>query len=88
MVEAMVKFVRDLFTGPSNLYYDLGRVGLAFSLLSAVAYQGWALFQGQAFDALVFGTGCAAILGAGGFGIAQKDKARPKGLVEGEEIQR
>lgn len=82
----MKRLFRDLLTGPNNRHYDLGRVGLALSLLSALGYQGWALFQGQPFDAMVFGGGCAAILGAGGFGIAQKDKARPQSLVSGEEI--
>lgn len=85
-MEALRKLWRDLFTGPNNRHYDLGRFGLGISLLGAVAFQGWALFQGQPFDAMVFGTGCAAILGAGGFGIAQKDRSRPQSLVKGEEI--
>lgn len=78
--------VRDLLTGPSNRHYDLGRCGLALSLLAALAYQAYAIWQGHPFGPLEFGGGIAAILGAGGFGISMKDTARPKGMLDGEEV--
>lgn len=78
-----MKIIRDLLTGPSNKYYDLGRCGLALSLIAACAYQGYAIYCGQEFGPLEFGGGIAAILGAGGAGIALKDTARPKGMMGG-----
>jgi hypothetical protein len=66
--------LRHWFTGKDNQSFELGRALWALGTLALIAYQGLALWwQGQAFSPIEFGTGLAAILAAGGFGIAAKD---------------
>lgn len=70
------------FTGKDNESFEIGRALWALSVLATIAYQGVAIWvKGQAFNSVEFGAGVAALLAAGGFGIAVKDKAAPK--VEG-----
>ncbi len=70
------------FTGKDNESFEIGRALWALSVLATIAYQGVAIWvKGQAFNPVEFGAGVAALLAAGGFGIAVKDKAVPK--VEG-----
>ena len=53
---------------------ELGRVLWAIATLALVGYQGVAIWMNhEAFNPIEFGTGAAAILAAGGFGIAAKD---------------
>lgn len=71
------KVLRDWFTGPDNEHYEMGRFLWFASVLAAIAYPGAAMyFNKQAFDVQAFCLGLAAILAAGGFGVAQKDIAR------------
>jgi hypothetical protein len=66
------------FTGTDNQHFELGRALWALGCLAMIAYQGAALFVlKQPFNPIEFGTGLAAILAAGGFGVAAKDKANP-----------
>ena len=85
-METTVKFLRNLLTGPSGRHYELGRVGLAVCLLAVIGYQGWSIQVGGTFEPVSFAGGLAALLFGGGAGIAQKDRARPASLVDGEEI--
>lgn len=65
--------------------FELGRVLWAFSALSMVVYQGVAIgFNHQNFSPVEFGAGCAAILAAGGFGIAAKDKGVARAVATSE----
>ena len=74
----MGRILRDIFSGVDNNSIEAGRVLWFISVLSLIAYQGVALaFKNQTFGPIEFGTGLAALLAAGGFGIAQKDKALP-----------
>lgn len=58
---------------------ELGRVLWAIATLALIAYQGVAIWLNhQAFSPVEFGGGAAAILAAGGFGIAAKDKGVAK----------
>ena len=76
----MKRLFRQWFTGADNQSFELGRALWALGVLALIAYQGLALWgKGQAFSPIEFGTGLAAILAAGGFGIAAKDKANPSG---------
>jgi len=62
--------------------YELGRSLWAAATLALIIYQGVAIIAiGQAFDPIEFGTGAAAILAAGGFGIAAKDKGVAKAVT-------
>ena len=54
---------------------ELGRILWAVGTLALIGYQGVAvLYNKQPFSPMEFGGGAAAILAAGGFGIAAKDK--------------
>ena len=75
-MNAAASVLRGFFTGKDNQSFELGRGLWALSMVAFVAFQGVALaWKGQAFSPVEFSTGAAAILAAGGFGIAQKDKA-------------
>lgn len=55
--------------------FELGRVLWAIATLALIGYQGVAIWWNkQPFNPIEFGAGAAAILAAGGFGIAAKDK--------------
>lgn len=55
--------------------FELGRVLWALSTVALIAYQGVAIaLNHQSFSPVEFGAGVAAILAAGGFGVAAKDK--------------
>ena len=82
----MMKFLRDLFTGPSNTRWDLARVSLGLALLASIGFQGYSIYQDQEYDPLTFAGGIAALLVAGGLSISMKDKARPHSLLDGEQI--
>jgi hypothetical protein len=74
----MIHFIRNLLTGTDNQSWELSRVAWALGVLAMIAYQGVAIWvKGQAFSPVEFGTGFGAILAAGGFGTAQKDRANP-----------
>lgn len=63
--------------------FELGRILWAVATIALIAYQGIALWlNAQAFSPIEFGTGAAAILAAGGFGIAAKDKGVAKAVAE------
>jgi hypothetical protein len=54
---------------------ELGRLLWAFATVALVIYQGAAIWMNkQPFSPTEFGMGAAAILAAGGFGVAAKDK--------------
>lgn len=68
-------FIRDLFMGPNNAYWDLGRI-LSFAAGAAMlAAQAWNIRLGIPIDLAALGTGFGAILvGAAGL-IFVKDRA-------------
>lgn len=70
----MNKVVRGWLTGADNQNYEVGRALWALGTLAMIAYQGVAVWKGQPFSAVEFGAGIGAILAAGGFGVAAKDK--------------
>lgn len=73
--------LRDLFAGPGNAAWDLGRFMAAGSFVSLIAAQTHALIIGQTFDPLEFGGALAALLTGAGALISLKDRAAAK--VEG-----
>ena len=67
---AFSKVLKSSLTGD----FELGRVLWALATIALIIYQGVALAMNhQSFNPIEFGTGAAAILAAGGFGIAAKD---------------
>lgn len=80
----MGRLLRDIFSTVDSDAFEAGRVlwvlGVVGLIISTIGYQGYALYLGQTFDPLQFatgfGTGVAAMLAAGGWGVAKKDKAR------------
>ncbi|WP_242136999.1 hypothetical protein [Sphingomonas sp. TREG-RG-20F-R18-01] len=72
----MNRILRDILSGADNHSIEAGRVLWVIGCLSMVVFEGVAIgVKGQAFDPVTFGLGFASLLAAGGFGIAQKDKA-------------
>jgi hypothetical protein len=77
-MRGLPRILRDLFSGTDNNSIEMGRTLWALSVLAAIVLQGVAVAKGQPFNAIEFGGGVAALLAAGGFGVAQKDKALAK----------
>ena len=66
--------IRHMLFGIGNDHPELGRVLWALGTLAMIGYQGVDIWWNKnAFNAVEFGAGLAAILAAGGFGIAAKD---------------
>lgn len=74
----MRKICRDLFTGIDGTTFDILRVGCALGLVSYIGLSTYAIFTGDDFNWIGFGTGFAAILAASGAGIGLKKDTEPK----------
>lgn len=72
----MRNFFHDLLTGTSNMEYEISRVLWLMAVLSYIVFSGWHLHQNGVFEAMNFGLGFGAILAAGGYGTAVKDRAK------------
>ncbi len=73
----MSKFFRNLFSTVDGQPWELSRVLWAIGVIAFITYAGIALLVlKQAWNAIEYGTGFGAVLAAGGFATAQKDKAR------------
>jgi hypothetical protein len=64
-------FLRDLFKGPGNLYWDLGRIAVGVGLFQSFSATAWNIYLGQPIDLGpagllggmgAFFTGCAALI--------------------------
>jgi len=69
---------QNIFKGVGNHDYEMGRILWFLGGFFMIGYQGYAIFQGQAFNPIEFGTGFGALLAAGGLGIAAKDTGAAK----------
>lgn len=72
----IARVIRGWFTGPDNVDYEMGRLLWFLGVIAQIGYQGYAIYQGQTFNALEFGGGLAATLALGGYGVAVKDRAK------------
>ena len=71
-------FLLDLVTTRDGVSWDPIRVGVIVAGTSLIALAGWdVVVNKQAFNALEFGGGLAAIFAGGGFGIGAKRKDEP-----------
>lgn len=77
--------LKDLLGTVDNKSFELGRVLWAIGVVALIGYQGFAIYKGQPFNAIEFGTGFASLLLAGGFGVAAKDKARTEAVAAASE---
>lgn len=78
---------KDWFTGKTGETFELGRALWALACLAMIIYQGIAIwFKGQDFHPIDFGTGFAAILAAGGIGIAAKDRGGQVAVPAGPKV--
>jgi hypothetical protein len=76
----MRSFWKHLFTGKDNRSFDIGRVILFEAVQSYIMLTAYFIFKGGAFDFIAYGTGLAALLAAGGAGIAMKAGTEPEAL--------
>lgn len=78
-----IKFFADLWKGPGNAYWDLGRIAATISILSLIGGQLWNIHLGKEIDLGPggFGGGLAALVTACAVLIAAKDIARAKVIV-------
>lgn len=67
--------LKGWFTGADNCSFEIGRALWALCIVGLLVFEGAAVFGNLHFDATGYATAAAAILAAGGFGIAAKDKA-------------
>lgn len=68
----MNKFIKDCFTTHDGQSWDIGRVLWAVSVLTFLGCAIYALYKGQAWDAVGFGTGAGLVLAAGGAALGFK----------------
>lgn len=81
----MFVFIRDLFKGVGNAYWDLGRVMAFIALLPVPVSALWNAIHGEAIDLMALGGGIAAVLTASAALIAAKDLARTNAVQAGVE---
>ncbi len=79
-----LKWLADLFKGPGNTYWDLGRIVTAFSVITLIGATVWNMRLGVPIDIGPggLGGGLAAVITAAGVLIAAKDISHQKALVE------
>ena len=80
LVRLILEWVRTLTTGRDNQTPDVIRIGsilLGTQFLALAAYS--AVVLKQPFDAMAYGGGAAAILGATGAALGMKRKDEPDG---------
>jgi hypothetical protein len=69
------RIVWNTFSESDNKYLDLARIGYAVTLLAALAFQGWSVYEKpESFSMVDFGTGITLILFGGGAGIGIRAK--------------
>lgn len=72
-------WVRLLTTGADNRTPDVIRIGSILLGAQFLALAGWSSFvQGSPFDAMAYGTGAAALLGATGAALRLKKTDEPE----------
>lgn len=74
----MNKLLKDWFTGVDGTTYDVGRVLWFSGVVVFLGCSMYALFIGQTWDAIAYGTGLGAVLAGGGAAIGFKANAEPK----------
>ena len=71
------KLVVNTFTGKDNQTIDIGRIIWMMGALSFLGCTFYAIYKGQPWDAVAFGTGFGAVLAGGGVALKLKEKTEP-----------
>jgi hypothetical protein len=66
------------FTGKDNKTFDIARILWALGCLCFLGCTFYALYKGQTWDAVAFGTGFGALLAGGGAAIGMKKGSEPE----------
>lgn len=72
-----MRLVRDILTDYDNKTYDTGRCLAVFVVLSLTIMQGVALWRGQPFSPMEYGSGVAAVIACLGVAIFGDNSRRP-----------
>lgn len=75
------RIFREWFTGPGSKEFELARLMFALAVVGGLAFQGFALWRGQAFSMIEFGTGMGGLLAAGGLGTKLKDEGAARAVA-------
>jgi len=72
-----VKLIKDILTGIDGRTYDAARVYLVPGVLLFLGLTGYAVFKGQPWNPVEFGTGFGVLLAGAGAAIKLKEKTEP-----------
>jgi hypothetical protein len=83
IIVVKIGFIQDLFKGPNNDYWDLGRIVAGVSTLSMILGAVWNVFLGLPLELgpAGLGGGLAAVLGGCAALIYAKDRAKAENVV-------
>ena len=81
-----MKFLRDLFMGPTNKNWDIARVVFGLAVLTLMGGTIYNIAQGHPFEAVDYANAFALMMAGGGFVVAAKDVARKHSLRDGEDV--
>ena len=73
-----MKFIKDCFTTSDGVTWDIGRVLWALTVLTFLCCAVYAIYKGQLWDAVSFGTGAGLCLAGGGVALGMKAKTEVK----------
>lgn len=79
----LARVFREWLTGPGSQQFELVRALFALVIVSGLAMQGFALWRGQTFSMVDFGSGMGGLLALGGLGTKLKDEGAAKALSTG-----
>lgn len=70
--------------GKDNHTLDMGRILWFLGAIVFFALSGFAIFKGQAFDPVAWGTGFGAVLAGGGAALGMKARSEPEATTTTE----
>lgn len=85
MKEAIQQILIDIFTGKDNSTTDMGRVLWGLGVMVFIAITIVSFIQDKNFDYIAWGTGFAAVLGAGAMAVKIKETTEPEKKPEDQE---
>jgi len=76
-MEKIKNLLIQTFTGKDNNTLDIGRILWALGVFVFFALSIHAVWRGQVFDAIAWGTGFGAVLAGGGVALKVKETTEP-----------
>lgn len=80
-------FLADLFAGPNNQSWDLGRILSFLVMLPLFASAAWNIWRGEAIDVSSLGVGIAAVVTACAVLIAAKDYTNTNAISQAKQAE-